>query len=96
MDLEIPNLKNIDERFLIYLLIGNEYSVPYFWGTVGIVYNPSLLEAGNFVLDDLWAERFERKYYWSMEREVIGFGLNSLNYSLNDTNIEHLQEAKRN
>ena len=36
----LPNLKYIDERFLdLSFDPGNKYSIPYFWGTVGVVYN---------------------------------------------------------
>ena len=38
---KIPNLKNIDPYFLdLPFDPKNKYSIPYFWGTVGIVYNP--------------------------------------------------------
>ncbi|TXK90896.1 extracellular solute-binding protein, partial [Parageobacillus sp. SY1] len=37
---KLPNLKYINPRFLnLSFDPGNKYSVPYFWGTVGIVYN---------------------------------------------------------
>ncbi|WP_249663468.1 ABC transporter substrate-binding protein, partial [Lysinibacillus fusiformis] len=41
---KIPNFKNIDPYFLdLPFDDDNKYSVPYFWGTVGIVYNASLV-----------------------------------------------------
>ena len=93
----LPNLKNIDERFMdLAFDPGNTYSVPYFWGTVGIVYNPAMLN-GRVITswNDLWDEELENKILLvDGAREVIGMGLNSLHYSLNDTNEEHLQEAK--
>jgi len=95
---QVPNLGNIDERFLdLSFDPGNEYSIPYFWGTVGIIYNPTLLDGQTFESwDDLWnPELRNRILLVDGAREVIGFGLNSLGYSLNDTNEEHLQEAKR-
>lgn len=95
---KLPNLKNIDERFLdLSFDPGNKYSVPYFWGTVGIVYNPTMLEEGRTFTswDDLWAPDLRNQILLvDGAREVIGFGLNSLNYSLNDRNKAHLQEAK--
>jgi spermidine/putrescine transport system substrate-binding protein len=40
----IPNLKNIDPRFLdLSFDPGNTYSVPYMWGTVGILYNKTMV-----------------------------------------------------
>ncbi|MGN7456055.1 ABC transporter substrate-binding protein [Paenibacillus pasadenensis] len=93
----LPNLKHIDERFLdLRFDPGNGYSVPYFWGTVGIVYNPELVPDGLVFdsWDDLWDPRLGNGLMLvDGAREVIGFGLNSLGYSLNDTNEAHLQEA---
>ncbi|MFD1957001.1 PotD/PotF family extracellular solute-binding protein [Paenibacillus thailandensis] len=93
---KLPNLKYIDERFMnLSFDPGNEYSVPYFWGTVGIVYNPELV--GDLAFDswnDLWDPSLRNQILLlDGAREVIGMGLNSLNYSLNDTDEAHLQEA---
>ena len=53
-------------------------SIPYFWGTVGIVYNPSLLEGQTFESwDDLWDPSLKRKVFLvDSAREIIGMGLN--------------------
>ncbi|WP_449538683.1 ABC transporter substrate-binding protein [Ferdinandcohnia sp. Marseille-Q9671] len=94
---KLPNLSNIDERFMdLPFDPGNVYSVPYFWGTVGIVYNPTMLDGIEFTSwNDLWDPSLENEILLiDGAREVIGMGLNSLGYSLNDTNIAHLNEAK--
>lgn len=93
---QIPNLQYIDERFLdLSFDLGNEYSIPYFWGTVGIVFHPDLVGDLTFESwNDLWDEQLRNNIFLlDGAREVIGMGLNSLGYSLNDTNEEHLQEA---
>lgn len=92
---KLPNLKYIDERFLnLSFDEGNKYSIPYFWGTVGIVYNPELTDLTFKSWDDLWDPSLKNQILLvDGAREVIGMGLNSLHYSLNDTNEEHLQEA---
>jgi spermidine/putrescine transport system substrate-binding protein len=93
----IPNLPNIDARFMdLSFDPGNAYSIPYFWGTVGIIYNTELLEGRTFKSwNDLWSPDLRNQILLvDGAREVIGFGLNSLQYSLNDTNEEHLQAAK--
>ncbi|WP_239615458.1 ABC transporter substrate-binding protein [Cohnella mopanensis] len=95
---KIPNLANIDPRFMnLSFDPDNEYSIPYFWGTVGIIFNSELLGGRTFTSwNDLWSEDLRNRILLvDGAREVMGFGLNSLNYSLNDTNEEHLQEAKR-
>lgn len=97
IDLEkIPNLKNIDPYFLdLPFDPGNEYSIPYFWGTVGIAYNPTLLEGQTFESwDDLWDPSLKGEVILvDSAREVIGMGLNSLGYSLNSTDVSELREA---
>lgn len=93
---QIPNLEYIDHRFLdLSFDPNNEYSIPYFWGTVGIVFHPGLVGDLTFdSWDDLWDESLKNNIFLlDGAREVIGVGLNSLGYSLNDTNEEHLQEA---
>jgi len=54
---KIPNLKDIDPKFMnLSFDPNNEYSVPYFWGTVGIVYNPELVTGKTFESwADLWS-----------------------------------------
>ncbi|GIN41634.1 MULTISPECIES: ABC transporter substrate-binding protein [Heyndrickxia] len=95
---KLPNLKYINPRFLdLPFDEGNKYSIPYFWGTVGIVYNKELLNGKNISSwNDLWDKGLKNQILLTDgAREVIGMGLNSLHYSLNDTNEAHLQEAKR-
>ena len=59
---KIPNLKHIDPRFMdLSFDPGNKYSIPYFWGTVGIVYNPEMLGGKEFTSwNDLWDPEFEK------------------------------------
>lgn len=95
---KIPNLRYIDERFLnLSFDPGNQYSIPYFWGTVGIVYNRALLGGKEITSwNDLWDPAFKNQILLvDGAREIIGMALNSLHYSLNDTNKTHLQQAKQ-
>lgn len=97
IDLEkITNLENIDPYFLdLPFDPGNEFSIPYFWGTVGIAFNPTLLDGQTFESwDDLWDPTLEQEVILvDSAREVIGMGLNSLGYSLNSTDPGELREA---
>ena len=46
---QIPNIKNIDPYFLdLPFDPENKYSIPYFWGTLGIAFNPELLDGQTF------------------------------------------------
>ncbi|KAA9005800.1 ABC transporter substrate-binding protein [Paenibacillus spiritus] len=92
----LPNLSHIDSRFMnLSFDPENKYSIPYFWGTVGIVYNPKLTHGLDFKSwDDLWDPRLKDDILLlDGAREVMGMSLNSLHYSLNDTNEAHLQQA---
>ncbi|MDE3839010.1 spermidine/putrescine ABC transporter substrate-binding protein [Bacillus methanolicus] len=94
---KIPNLKYIDPRFLdLPFDPGNKYSIPYFWGTVGILYNKDILGDKKITKwNDLWDPELKNEILLiDGAREVMGMGLNSLHYSLNDTNKSHLLEAK--
>ncbi|MGO4694186.1 PotD/PotF family extracellular solute-binding protein [Paenibacillus sp. 2TAB26] len=94
---KLPNLKYIDSRFMnLSFDPDNAYSIPYFWGTVGIVFNPELVGDLTFSSwNDLWDKSLRNQILLlDGAREVMGMGLNSLGYSLNDTEEAHLQEAK--
>lgn len=92
----IPNVKNIDPYFMdLPFDPNNKYSLPYFWGTLGIAYNPELLEGQTFESwDDLWDPTLTQEIILvDSARETIGMGLNSLGYSLNSTSPAELREA---
>ncbi|MDV6376859.1 ABC transporter substrate-binding protein [Sporosarcina sp. GW1-11] len=93
---KIPNIKNIDPYFMnLPFDPENTYSIPYFWGTVGIAYNPSLLNGQTFESwDSLWDASLRQKLILvDSAREVLGVSLNSLGYSLNSTSLQELKEA---
>ncbi|HPY37757.1 MAG TPA: extracellular solute-binding protein, partial [Clostridia bacterium] len=55
----IPNLKNIDTRFLdLAFDRDNLYSVPYMWGTVGILYNTDFVKEPVHSWRILWDEAY--------------------------------------
>ncbi|SDZ30571.1 PotD/PotF family extracellular solute-binding protein [Thermoactinomyces sp. DSM 45892] len=94
---KVPNLKYIEPRFMnLPFDPQNQYSIPYFWGTVGIIYNKEKLGGREIKSwDDLWNPDFKNQILLADgAREVMGFSLNSLHHSLNDTNETHLQAAK--
>ena len=73
----------------------NDYSIPYFWGTVGIVYNTKLVKKAPQHWNDLWSPDYKDQIMLvDGAREVIGFSLNSLGYSLNTKNMTELRLAE--
>ena len=93
---KIKGLDNIDPRFLdLSFDPGNQYSIPYFWGTLGIVYNDKFFDEGEITQwDDLWKPELANSIMLiDGAREVMGLGLDSLGYSLNSKDDDQLQEA---
>jgi len=92
----IPNLKNIDSRFLdLSFDPGNQYSVPYMWGTVGILYNTTMVSDTVDSWNILWDEKYagEILMYDSM-RDTIGITLKKLGYDINTRNEEDILAAQ--
>jgi len=92
----IPNLKNIDERFLdLSFDPGNKYSVPYFWGTVGILYNTEMVTEPVESWDILWDEKYaDEIIMYDSVRDSIGVTLIKLGYSLNTRSEAEVLEAQ--
>ena len=94
----IPNMSNLaDQVKNLSFDPNNDYSVPYFWGTVGIVYNKN-----NVPLSDLEAEGFaifkdpkykDRVYMYDSARDGFMIALKSLGYSCNTDNEQEIEEA---
>ncbi len=93
---EIPNFSYVDEDYLNPAFdSGNVYSAPYFWGTVGIIYNTSLTDLTFESWNDLWDESLNNNLFLvDGAREIIGMGLNVNGYSLNSTNKVELEKAQ--
>lgn len=93
----VPNYKFIDERFknLAYDP-RNEYSVPYMWGTVGIIYNKAMVQEPVESWRILWDKKYAKQILMlESQRDSIGITLKMLGYSLNTKNVKELEEAKK-
>lgn len=94
---KIVGLDNIDERFLdVAYDPGNEYSIPYLWGTFGIVYNTKKYDESDFdSWKNLWDKKFEGEILsFDGARETLGIGLLANNLSLNTTDPKKLVEVR--
>ena len=93
----IPNFKKyIDEDFKNPEYDpSNEYSVPYMWGTVGVIYNTKYVdEADVGSWDLLWNEKYAGKILmFDNSRDAFAIALSKLGYSMNTTNKEELEAA---
>ncbi|MEG1503236.1 MAG: ABC transporter substrate-binding protein [Enterococcus sp.] len=93
---KIKGLENIDSRFLdLDFDRNNQYSIPYFWGTLGIVYNDKFISGDKIKhWDDLWQPELKNNIMLiDGAREVMGLSLTTLGYSLNSKNEEQLDQA---
>jgi spermidine/putrescine transport system substrate-binding protein len=92
----LPNTKNLSANFreLAYDP-GNRYSIPYSWGTTGLVYRADLVDAPVTRWADLWDPRYAgRVALWTgQSREVISLTLKSLGYSANSESPAELEAA---
>lgn len=92
----IPNYKYIDETFKNQPYDpNNEYAVPYFWGTLGILYNKTTVDASSDSWEMLWDERHSQKIIMmDSQRDSFAAALKLLGYSMNTVNEKELDEAK--
>ncbi len=92
----IPNLQYIDERFLdLDFDPENKYSVPYMWGTVGILYNTTTVQEPVTSWDILWDETYaDQILMYDSIRDTIGVALMKLGYSINTRNEADIQAAE--
>lgn len=94
----IPNIKYIGDAYLVQSQSfdpGNKYSVPYCWGTVGILYNKTMVDEPI----DSWSVLLDSKYedqilMQNSVRDALGIALKYLGYSLNSTDLDELNEAQ--
>lgn len=91
----IPNFSDIDPTLKNpeYDPTG-EYSVPYMWGTVGIIYNTSKITKPVTSWESLFDPDFEGQILmFDNSRDALGIALKSLGYSYNTTNESEIKEA---
>lgn len=92
----ILNFKNISPNFrdLTYDP-DNLYSIPYSWGTTGLIVRTDLVESPVTRWEDLWDEQYEGKaaIWIGQPRETLALALKSLGYSANSENPAELEAA---
>lgn len=91
----IPNFSNIMDSFKNPDYDPtNEYSVPYFWGTVGIVYNETLVDEEIDSWDDLWSDKYPNMILmFDNPRDAFAIAENKLGYSMNTSDENEIRAA---
>ncbi len=92
----IPNYKYIGSEFKnLGYDPKNEYSIPYMWGTVGILYNKKMVSGKPDSWNILWDKKYRKQILMlDSQRDSIGIALKMLGYSLNTKNPAELEKAK--
>ena len=96
---KIPNAKeNIGAQYYEQAAAydpGNKYCVPYCWGTVGIIYNKTLVDTPPTKWADLWNPELEGEILMhNTLRYAFMAALKIKGYSLNTTDPDQLAEAR--
>lgn len=93
----IPNFKYIEERFKnLSYDPDNEYSVPYMWGTIGIIYNKTMVKEPVDSWKILWDKKYKKQIFMlDSSRDTIAITLKMLGYSINTRDIDELEETKK-
>ncbi len=93
----IPNKKHIMEKFSNPSYDpGNRYSIPYTWGTVGIIYDNTAIDPETTELDweILWDETYKDQILmFDNPRDAFAIAEIMLGFSLNTENPEELKDA---
>ena len=96
----IPNYKYIGEAYKnLSSDPENKYSVPYFWGTVVVIYNSAHVDEADVAdksLSLLWNEKYADKILmFDNPRDSFGIALTKLGYSMNSDTDSQWQEAAK-
>ena len=92
---KIPNFEKIADRFKnLSYDPENLYTVPYTWGTLGIIYNTTMVDEPI----TSWETMFSDEYAGNVilidnPRDAIGMALYYLGYSVNTTDEAQIREA---
>ena len=92
---KIPNYEKIGEQYKnLSFDPNNEYSVPYTWGTLGIIYNTTMVDEPI----TSWSAMFDEQYAGDVllinnSRDALGMALYYLGYSVNTTDEAQIREA---
>ena len=90
----IPNFKYVDEEFKNPDYDPeNKYSVPYTWGTLGILYNTKFVDEADVTgWELLWNEKYAKQILMiDNSRDAMGIAQYLLGYDVNTTDKEELQ-----
>jgi spermidine/putrescine transport system substrate-binding protein len=94
---QIPNFKNVSANFRdLAFDPGNKYSIPFHWGTTGILVRTDLVDRPITSWTDLWDPAFANKVgIWPIARSLIPITLKSLGYSAISEDPAELEQVRQ-
>lgn len=92
----IPNIEHIDDKFRsLDFDPENKYTVPYMWGTVGIIYDTDVVTEPVTSWDILWDPQYHNNIMmFDSIRDTFAVSLKRLGYSLNTVNPDEIKAAQ--
>ena len=92
----VPNYSNVDSNMRnLDFDPTNEYSVPYMWGTIGILYNKTMVDEPVDSWDILWDEKYKDNIFlFNQERDMVSVALKKCGYSMNSDDDAELSQAE--
>ena len=100
-EIDFSKLSNIDQIGKQYMEMSkefdpeNKYSVPYCWGTVGILYNKTMVSSAPTKWADLWNEEYKDNILMQDSvRDAFMVAQKMLGYSMNSTDKDELEQCK--
>ncbi len=92
---QIPNFEKIDPRFRnLPYDPENKYTVPYTWGTVGIIYNSTMVDGDITSWSSLYDDSNAGQVLLiNNSRDAFGIALKYLGYSVNTTDEDEIRAA---
>lgn len=93
----IPNFKYVSANFRDLVFDpGNTYSVPFHWGTTGLLVRTDLVDRPITSWNDLWDPAFTGKVgIWTFPRSLIPIALKAQGYSANSEDLDELEMTRQ-
>ena len=91
----IPNVSGIGQEYLGWPFdADNTYSVPYMWGTTGLIYNTTMVQEA----PDSWADMWDVQYtgnvlMFNNSRDAYAVAAKKLGMSLNPSSVEEVDRV---
>ena len=100
-EIDFSKMENIDQIGKDYMEMSkdfdpeNKYSVPYCWGTVGILYNKTMVSKAPDSWADLWNEEYQDNILMQDSvRDAFMVAQKMLGYSMNTTDKAELEKCR--